>query len=66
MGYGDFKRDVGDAVVAMLEPIQGRYREIRSDEAGLRRALQDGAARARSMAGAMLDTMYDRMGFVRP
>jgi tryptophanyl-tRNA synthetase len=66
VGYGDFKRDVGDAVVAMLEPIQDRYHEIRSDEAGLRRVLQDGAARARSMAGPMLDTMYDRMGFVPP
>ena len=65
-GYGDLKRDVGDAVVALLEPIQRRYREIRSDEPGLHRVLHDGAERARSTARPTLDEMYDRMGFVRP
>src|SRR6516164_6878186 len=30
-GYGQFKSDVADAVVALLEPIQGRYNELRGD-----------------------------------
>ena len=30
-GYGQFKQDVGDAVVEVLAPIQERYRELRSD-----------------------------------
>ncbi len=30
-GYGSFKREVGDALVELLEPIQHRYRELRSD-----------------------------------
>ena len=32
-GYGQFKEDVGEAVVALLAPIQERYRELRADEA---------------------------------
>ena len=31
-GYGQFKGDVADAVVAMLAPLRERYAELRSDE----------------------------------
>jgi tryptophanyl-tRNA synthetase len=64
-GYGAFKTDVGDAVVALLEPIQHRYAELRADEAGLLRTLGEGAERAREAAGPVLASMLDRMGFVR-
>src|ERR1044072_4402790 len=30
-GYGQFKTDVGDAVVEAIEPIQTRLREVNSD-----------------------------------
>jgi tryptophanyl-tRNA synthetase len=42
-GYGAFKEDVGDAVVALLDPIRQRYQEIRGDEAELLRLLRIGA-----------------------
>src|SRR6476646_1440699 len=31
-GYGRFKEDVAEAVVALIEPIQQRYSELRADE----------------------------------
>lgn len=65
-GYGQFKSDVGEAVVAVLEPIQARYRELREDTAELERMLTLGAAKAREAAAPTLDKMYDRMGFTRP
>ncbi len=65
-GYGQFKSDVGEAVVAVLEPIQARYRELREDTAELERMLALGAAKARKAAAPTLDKMYDRMGFTRP
>jgi tryptophanyl-tRNA synthetase len=65
-GYGQFKSDVGDAVVAVLEPIQARYRELREDTAELERMLALGAAKAREAAAPTLEKMYDRMGFTRP
>jgi len=65
-GYGQFKSEVADAVVALLEPIQSRYRELREDTAELERMLALGAAKAREAAAPTLEKMYDRMGFTRP
>jgi tryptophanyl-tRNA synthetase len=65
-GYGAFKTDVGEAVVALLDPIQARYERLRADEEGLKRILAMGAERARSAAASTLFAMYDQMGFVLP
>jgi tryptophanyl-tRNA synthetase len=64
-GYGQFKSDVAEAVVALVEPIQERYNALRSDDAELRRLLARGAAKAREESAGTLEEMYDRMGFVR-
>jgi tryptophanyl-tRNA synthetase len=65
-GYGQFKEDVAEAVVELLAPIQERYRELRSDDAELQRMLGIGAEKAREASAPTLETMYERMGFVRP
>jgi tryptophanyl-tRNA synthetase len=65
-GYGQFKSDVAEAVVALVAPIQERYRELRSDDAELQRLLSVGADKAREASAPTLDAMYERMGFVRP
>jgi tryptophanyl-tRNA synthetase len=65
-GYGQFKGDVGDAVVELFTPIQKRYEELRADEDELRRLLGIGADKARKASAPTLETMYERMGFVRP
>ncbi len=65
-GYGQFKEDVGEAVVALFAPIQERYRELRADEDSLRRLLAAGAEKAREASAPTLEAMYERMGFVRP
>ena len=64
-GYGQFKQDVGEAVVTLVEPIQERYRALRADEPELLRMLAMGAEKARAASAPTLDAMYDRMGFVR-
>jgi tryptophanyl-tRNA synthetase len=65
-GYGKFKADVAEAVIALLEPIQARYHEYRSDDAELAHLLAAGADKARDAAAPTLEQMYERMGFVRP
>jgi tryptophanyl-tRNA synthetase len=65
-GYGPFKADVADAVVELLDPIRRRYEELRADESELRRLLALGAEKAASESAPTLETMYERMGFVRP
>jgi tryptophanyl-tRNA synthetase len=64
-GYGQFKDDVGEAVVSLFAPIQERYHELRADEAELRRLLTVGAEKAREASAPTLEAMYERMGFVR-
>jgi tryptophanyl-tRNA synthetase len=64
-GYGQFKLDVGEAVVEMLAPFQARYRELRADDAELLRMLHTGADKAAAAAAPTLETMYERMGFAR-
>jgi len=63
-GYGQFKQDVAEAVVSLLEPIQARYQELRADEPQLRALLARGAEKARETSAPTLERMYERMGFV--
>jgi tryptophanyl-tRNA synthetase len=65
-GYGTFKSDVAEAVVAVLDPIRIRYEELRSDEAQLHALLARGAEKAREVSAPTLEQMYARMGFARP
>jgi tryptophanyl-tRNA synthetase len=65
-GYGAFKEGVAEAVVELLAPIQERYNALRADEDELRRMLKQGADKAREASAPVLETMYERMGFVRP
>jgi tryptophanyl-tRNA synthetase len=65
-GYGPFKTDVADAVVALLDPIRARYDELRGDPGELDRMLARGAEKARAASAPTLGQMYERMGFVRP
>jgi tryptophanyl-tRNA synthetase len=65
-GYGQFKEDVGEAVVELFVPIQERYDSLRADERELQRLLAVGAEKARKASEPTLAEMYDRMGFVLP
>ena len=65
-GYGAFKLDVADAVIALLEPIRLRYEELRADPGELTRLLGLGAEKARAASEGTLAAMYERMGFVMP
>ena len=58
--------DVAEAVIALLEPIQGRYAELRGDPGELARLLALGAGKARDASAPTLAAMYERMGFALP
>jgi tryptophanyl-tRNA synthetase len=65
-GYGRFKEDVGEAVVALLDPIRERYEALRADTRELQRLLAVGAEKARKASEPTLGAIYERMGFVLP
>jgi tryptophanyl-tRNA synthetase len=52
-------------VIALLEPFQTRFREIRGDAGELQRLLAQGAEKAAEASRPTLGAMYERMGFVR-
>ena len=64
-GYGQFKTDVGDAVVEAVAPVQQRFRELRADAGELHRLLAVGAEKAAIASAPTLEAMYERMVFVR-
>lgn len=64
--YGAFKSEVGEAVVALLEPIQERYRQLRGDEGYLREIFAAGARKAAERAQRTLDDVYRKVGFILP
>jgi len=62
-GYGAFKKDLAEAVVQKLEPIQRKYADIRaSGEIG--RILRDGSDRAGAVAERTIGAAKDAMGFL--
>ncbi|GGZ14059.1 tryptophan--tRNA ligase [Shewanella fodinae] len=62
--YGHLKTAAGDAVVAMLEPLQQRYQQYRQDTSFLNQILHEGAEKARVRANATLKSTYDKLGFL--
>ena len=64
--YGTFKCDVADSMVALLEPIQNRYKELRADEGYLNEVLREGALKASERAQKTLDDVYRKVGFALP
>ena len=64
-GYGRFKGDVAEAVVALLEPVRLRFDELVADPGELERLLAVGAEKAREASAPTLDRMIEVMGFVR-
>ena len=63
--YGHLKGDVADAVVAMLEPMQARYKEFRDDLPLLHSIMRQGAEQARTRSEATLAAVYDQIGLVK-
>ncbi len=62
--YGPLKADTAAAVVAMLQPVQERYRELMADTASVEKTLRHGAEKARVRASATLKRARDAMGLL--
>ena len=64
--YGHLKTDVADAVIALLEPVQQKFTELRQDQTTLDQVMRAGAAAARSRAAVTLAKVNEAVGFVLP
>jgi tryptophanyl-tRNA synthetase len=64
--YGPLKIDTAEAVVALVTPIQERYRELVADPAGITAVLARGAQQANKVASATAAAAYDAVGLIPP
>lgn len=62
--YGHLKSDVADAVVALIEPLQQRYKTLRADRGFLNEVMHQGAQKAQARAAVTLQATYDALGFI--
>jgi tryptophanyl-tRNA synthetase len=63
-GYGRFKQELADAVVARLAPIRERFQRLMDDRAELARTLDIGAERAESVAAETLRSAQEAVGLL--
>jgi len=64
VGYGQFKEELADAIIAVMEPIQERYYELLKSEK-LDEILDEGAKKANYVANKTLRKMEKAVGLVR-
>ena len=62
--YGEFKNVLADLVVSKLSEVQKKYHEIRSDEAYLRKILDEGRDYAVSKSSETLSLVKEKVGLV--
>src|SRR5580693_3143569 len=66
MRYGDLKKTVAESVIAALEPIQKRYRDIMDETGYVARVLDEGAQRIIPIANATIERVKRAMGLYTP
>jgi tryptophanyl-tRNA synthetase len=66
MRYGDLKKQVAEAVVAAIEPMQKRYREIAAEPGYIAKVLEEGAQRVTPLARDTVNKAKKAMGLYTP
>ena len=64
-GFGQFKPLLAELIVATLEPINARFRDLLAQPDKIDAALATGAARARPLARQTLAEVHDAVGFLK-
>ncbi|MDR1907052.1 MAG: tryptophan--tRNA ligase [Puniceicoccales bacterium] len=63
-GYASFKKDVAEALITLLEPIQEKYQAIKDDKEYLQSVIKKGAATVQPIAHKTLSKVYHKVGFL--
>jgi len=63
--FGQFKQDLTEIIVDVLQKIQRKYKDVR-ENLNLERILVQGAEKAISRSEPMIQKVYDKIGFIPP
>ena len=64
-GYADLKKDVAEAIIEELSPIQEKVKELLSNKKYLEEIYQTGAQKASYVANKTLRKMQKKVGFIQ-
>ncbi len=64
-GFGQFKPALAEVIVAALEPINARFRDLLAHPQAIDAALANGAAQARALARETLAEVHAAVGFLK-
>jgi tryptophanyl-tRNA synthetase len=63
-GYGVFKKDIAEALVDFLAPVQKKFTQLRTDQDKMHKILRHGAYLANQKAQDTLIKVQDHVGFI--
>ena len=63
-GYGDFKNDVGEAVVEELRPVREKFDDLMKNKDFLQETWREGAVEAEKIANKTLSKVMKKIGFI--
>lgn len=64
LGYSKFKKDVAEAIIAEVEPLQKEVKRYLEDKSYLEKVYKEGAPKASYVANKTLSKMKRKIGFV--
>ncbi len=64
LGYAELKKDVADAIIEELAPIQARALELQKDKKALEEIYRNGAQKASYIANKTLRKVQKKIGFI--
>ncbi|KGI36817.1 tryptophan--tRNA ligase [Clostridium tetani] len=64
LGYSKFKKDVAEAIIAEVEPLQKEVKRYLEDKSYLEKVYKEGAQKASYVANKTLSKMKRKIGFV--
>ncbi|CAM2749005.1 tryptophan--tRNA ligase [Hathewaya histolytica] len=65
MGYAQFKKDVAEAIIEELEPIQNKVKELLENKSYLEEIYKKGADKANYVSRKTLRKMQKKIGFIQ-
>lgn len=66
MGYGEFKKDLAEVAINVLNPLQQKYAELMKDKSHILKVLAVGKAKAEPIAQAKLAEVKQKIGLLTP
>lgn len=61
-GYADLKRELAEAIIEGLQPLQSRYRELMADATYIHSLLTEGTSKVRPIAEKTLNRVKNKIG----